>query len=77
MALPEWLADIGKAADDLGYGILNISPDSITLVGRQDEVTIVLESHFLNGDLLRSRLVKIPHRSGSSYTSAYEQSTPA
>jgi hypothetical protein len=69
----EWLTDLGAAAEELGYGIARIEPDTIELVARQQDVHIRIESRLLSGDLLRRHLVKIEHRSGSGYTADYER----
>jgi hypothetical protein len=70
-ALSEWLADIGAAADELGYGILQLEPHRIELVARQSDGLTIIESRALSGKLLRERLVPIPHQSGSPYTRDY------
>jgi hypothetical protein len=74
VSVKEWMADIGAAAEELGYGITGLRPGDIELVAQQDDVTIRIESVFLSGDLLRARLVKIPLRSGSSYSDDFTRS---
>ena len=55
MTQAEWLAEIGKVADELGYGISEITPGSIELhpLRPNDAATIRLETIFLSGDELR------------------------
>jgi hypothetical protein len=74
MTSKEWLADLGGAADELGYGILRIEKGRVILVGQQDEVEITVESVLISGALLRKRLAPIPYRSGAGYNRAYEES---
>lgn len=73
MTPSEWLADIGKAAEELGYGITELTPFRISLVERQGDAEITIESRMLSGDFLRRHLILIPHRSGTSYSRAYEE----
>lgn len=76
MSTKEWLADIGAAAEELGYGVVSVGYDSIELVAAQENVTVRVESRFLSGDFLRGHLVKIEHRSSSPWTTEYERIAP-
>jgi hypothetical protein len=71
MSPAEWLADLGLAAEELGYGITELRPSRVELVAKQSDVTITVESVFLSGDWLRKHLVSIPHRSGTGYSRSY------
>ena len=73
MTPTDWLTDLGKAADELGYGITSIEPSRITLIQQQGDAEITVESHFLSGDFLRSHLKAIPHKSGTGYADAYQR----
>jgi hypothetical protein len=46
-----WLRELGEAADELGYGVVEIRPGSIEL-GAGD-LTVSVESILLSGALLR------------------------
>ena len=56
MSATEWLTEIGKAADDLGYGIVSLELGRIALV-RNGHASIVIETALLTGSLLRELLV--------------------
>lgn len=58
----EWMAEIGKAADELGLGILELEPGRIRFrpARRKADVTVTVESVFLSGDLLRSLVRPTP-----------------
>ena len=73
MSTAEWFADLGKAAEDLGYGIKEVGPSTITLIARQTDAEVTIDSYRISGILLRSLLVPIPHRSGGGYTPAFEK----
>lgn len=63
MTSEEWLLDIGRAVDELGYGIVRLEPNSITLTARRHpDVEIEITSVFLSGESLRRWLR--PIRSG-------------
>ena len=68
MASKALFEDLGAAADELNYGIVKISNDSIELVASQSNVRITIETFPMNGDVLRKHLVPIPHKSGLGYT---------
>jgi hypothetical protein len=57
MTQSEWLAEIGAAADDLGYGIESLEPGRVVLVARKGNHTLIVESHFLSGKLLRDTVL--------------------
>lgn len=67
MSLSQDLADIGMAAEELGYGIESLTVDKIVLIARQDYARVTMELPVLTGDLLRVYLKAIPHRSSSAY----------
>jgi hypothetical protein len=57
----DWLREIGEAADELGYGITDLTPNSIQMVRLgQSEVKVEIESIFLSGNLLRNVLRPVP-----------------
>ena len=62
MSPVEWITDIAKAADELGYSILSIAPRQVRLVSTRGGVEIMLESVFLSGDLIRSALNRVDVR---------------
>jgi hypothetical protein len=62
VASKEWLAEIGSAADDLGYGIVSISLQSVVLTplrGKYPE-SIRIDSVMLGGKQLRMFLRPLP-----------------
>lgn len=71
MNASEWLADIGAAADELGYGIVRVEFGRIELIAKQDDIRVEIVSRFLSGAFLRERLTVIPHRSSSGNTNEY------
>ena len=68
----EWMADIGKAADELGYGVTRLEPRAVDLVHIDSGMEITIESVFLSGDWLRQTLVPRPHVSGQPTAREYE-----
>ena len=62
MKQEDWLRDIGKAADDLGYGVTFLEPRQVEIIPVRDqrEIRIRIDSIFLNGDLLRELLATRP-----------------
>lgn len=75
MSTKEWFASMAETAEDLGYGIAEITRDRIVLVARQQRVRITIEAPELGSFLVFSRLRKIEHVSGMSYTHDYETTT--
>ena len=57
-----WLADIGLASEELGYGIVKLEPGRITLEPLRGNrmATVEIVTVFLSGEVLREVLVKIP-----------------
>lgn len=53
-----WLAEIGRAAEELGYGIRALEPDRIELMPFREnhDMTVVLRGRFLSGDVMRTFL---------------------
>lgn len=74
--LGTWVAEIGKAAEDLGYGIRLLEPGRVVLVARQSDAEITVETRVLSGAFLRDCLVPVPHWSGSPYTDDYMRTVP-
>ena len=55
----DWLHSIGKATDDLGYGIAYLDPSQIEVLALDEpSLRIRIDSMFLSGDLIRRVLVK-------------------
>lgn len=68
MSTRESLASIGAAAEELGYGVLELTRHRVVLVARQADVKITIEQAAgISGEDLRLFLVPIPHWSGTSY----------
>jgi hypothetical protein len=63
-AQTKWMTDIGRAADELGYGIEKLEPRYIRLtpIRSDDRVTVEIESVFLSGDSLRRWLKPVERR---------------
>lgn len=59
------LAEIGHAAEDLGYEVESVTRDRVVLVARQDRVRVTVDVPGVSGDDLRGLLLVIPHRPGS------------
>jgi hypothetical protein len=57
MSTSEWLAEIGRAADELGWLVEEVSYGRITLrLKRRPDVMIVIDSPKMSGALLRELL---------------------
>lgn len=56
MTPAEWMAEIGKAAEDLGYGVLRLEPSEIALIDLRTNTEITLETRLLSGGILRELL---------------------
>lgn len=61
MKQEDWMADIGKACDELGYGVTDLRPGDVEMIRlhKGGEVRVRIESYLLTGDLIRQVLAPV------------------